>query len=69
MASILMEQLEEPHTVMVVVEVEVILMEVLTAPFTCSLQSAKEKSRFFMQIKYLDQEEKCWQKTPMRAVE
>ena len=29
-----MEQLEEPHTVMVVVEVEVILMEVLTAPFT-----------------------------------
>ena len=33
-ASILMEQLEEPHTVMVVVEVEVILMEVLTAPFT-----------------------------------
>ena len=33
-ASILMEQLEEPHTVMVVVEVEVILMEVLSAPFT-----------------------------------
>ena len=37
-ASILMEQLEEPHTVMVVVEVEVIWMEVLTAPLTCSLQ-------------------------------
>ena len=34
MASILRVQLEEPHTVMVVVEVEVILMEVLTAPFT-----------------------------------
>ena len=29
-----MEQLEEPHTVMVVVEVEVIWMEVLTVPFT-----------------------------------
>ena len=43
MASILMVQLEEPHTVMVVVEVEVIFMEVLTAPFTCSLQSAKGK--------------------------
>ena len=44
MASILMKQLEEPHTVIVVVEVEVILMEVLTAPFTCSLQSAKGKN-------------------------
>ena len=32
MASILMVQLEEPHTVMLMLEV--ILMEVLSAPFT-----------------------------------